>query len=404
MTSYTTLEVENFKGIREMKLEGLGMVNVFVGGNNVGKTSVLQALAIANNGLPFGMTKPVTTEDDEVPVNEINSLKLSKHIFGDAVCLNFNHTLYKLPIGASDNNHVFYKLPSNNERVQIALNSLPILNSFDKKISITKNVITSLKNSCSIDFYIKGHFKTQSFTEAKGSAIIHNLTDQEVLTEKFEQMNTNASFEVKNYISTEINNYHNVAKALWYEQIENGREKNVIELLKVVEQSLTDIVASKEDLFCGKSVKNGKRIPLSLMGDGFIKLLALACILPNVKNEVLFIDEIENGFHYSVQEDMWRMILTAAKDDGTQFFFTTHSYEVLESLNVVLQDMKEKGESLKVAPKEGDATSEPLDLACVFELEKSNDDVVTYTKYQGLALEGAIINGIEIRGRNNDKN
>jgi AAA15 family ATPase/GTPase len=36
--------VENFKGIREMKLEGLGMVNVFVGGNNVGKTSVLQAI------------------------------------------------------------------------------------------------------------------------------------------------------------------------------------------------------------------------------------------------------------------------------------------------------------------------------------------------------------------------
>ena len=103
---------------------------------------------------------------------------------------------------------------------------------------------------------------------------------------------------------------------------------------------------------------------------------------------------------------MWRMVLEAAKNDGTQFFFTTHSYEVLESLNAVLQEMKEKGESLKVPSKDADGnpdtTQEALDLACVFELEKNSEDVVTYTKYHGLSLAGAIINGVEIRGRNHD--
>lgn len=112
---------------------------------------------------------------------------------------------------------------------------------------------------------------------------------------------------------------------------------------------------------------------------------------------IMLIDNIETGLHYSQYKEVIEAVLYSAKR-GKQFFITTHSYEVLESLNDVLKEIKEKGESLKVIPKDSDTPTDPLDLACVFELEKSSDDVVSYTKYHGLSLEGAVANDVEIRG------
>jgi len=392
MTSYTTLEVQNFKGIREMKLEGLGMVNVFVGGNNVGKTSVLQAIAIVDKGLPSNITIPVfNEEDDEGGYTRINNFELSKHFFGDSLTLDFNH--------------VFYKVPSDEPDVTIELNSVNEYGNFDKKIRFDRNVFPFEKKTCVLRFSIKGKFKSKKYTTAKGIAIINSLSKEAIINQEIEQVKSLTPYQVENYISTENSNYYNIAKVLWYEQVENNREKEVLSHLQnKIEPFLTDIVASDSDLFCGKTMKDmkeGKRIPLLNMGDGFIKLLALACILPNVKKDTLLIDEIENGFHWSVQKDMWRMILTAAKDDGTQFFFTTHSYEVLESLNAVLQEMKDNGDDLKVAPKDAEGnpvtTQEPLDLACVFRLKKDDTDKVTAKKFIGEDLDIILTAGAELR-------
>src|SRR5438128_6111561 len=38
--------IHAFRGLRDVKLEGLGQINLLVGANNSGKTSVLEALAI----------------------------------------------------------------------------------------------------------------------------------------------------------------------------------------------------------------------------------------------------------------------------------------------------------------------------------------------------------------------
>src|SRR5713226_8952202 len=38
--------IQRFRGIQDLKLEGLGQINLLVGDNNSGKTSVLEALSI----------------------------------------------------------------------------------------------------------------------------------------------------------------------------------------------------------------------------------------------------------------------------------------------------------------------------------------------------------------------
>src|SRR6266496_4423712 len=42
----TELEIQNFRGFRHVKLSGLKRVNLIVGGNDTGKTSILEALVL----------------------------------------------------------------------------------------------------------------------------------------------------------------------------------------------------------------------------------------------------------------------------------------------------------------------------------------------------------------------
>jgi AAA15 family ATPase/GTPase len=43
------LQINRFRGIRDLNLAGLGWVNILVGKNNSGKTTILEAISIACN-------------------------------------------------------------------------------------------------------------------------------------------------------------------------------------------------------------------------------------------------------------------------------------------------------------------------------------------------------------------
>lgn len=48
-----SLEIQNFRGFHHLQIEKLGRVNLIVGKNNIGKTSLLEALELyARRGAP----------------------------------------------------------------------------------------------------------------------------------------------------------------------------------------------------------------------------------------------------------------------------------------------------------------------------------------------------------------
>src|SRR5215469_14780148 len=46
MEHISEFRINKFRGLRDLKIAGLGQVNLFVGRNNSGKTSVLEALSL----------------------------------------------------------------------------------------------------------------------------------------------------------------------------------------------------------------------------------------------------------------------------------------------------------------------------------------------------------------------
>ena len=60
------------------------------------------------------------------------------------------------------------------------------------------------------------------------------------------------------------------------------------------------------------------------------------------------IDEFENGLHYSVQPDAWRMIFRLAQRLDVQVFATTHSSDAVEAFQEAATESPEDGVLLKL--------------------------------------------------------
>jgi AAA15 family ATPase/GTPase len=349
VTSYTTLEVQNFKGIREMTLEGLGMVNVFVGGNNVGKTSVLQTILLTEHFVH-------------------NSFKAYANKSIQAILQEEDIPLWK-KVAASEP-EFFYKLN------------------------------TSLEPMIKLHSKLLKFLSAEKYNRENPNEAIENKKEQKPLGDKpFRPLDELPQSDTFYYLSNEPSTWFNTCEALYERVIENKKETTIYPVLQKIEPQLKDVWTNGRTLLCDLGDNYPKRIPLGLMGEGFTKIFAMAVILKQIKGMVC-IDEVENGFHWRVQKDMWRMVLHAAKEEGTQFFFTTHSYEVLESLNDVLQEMEANGESLTVTPHQAEDTetaSQPLDLACVFHLKKDETDKVTAHKDSIDDLDFFIKSGVELR-------
>ena len=82
---------------------------------------------------------------------------------------------------------------------------------------------------------------------------------------------------------------------------------------------------------------NGALLPLKAMGEGINRIChILVTMMSGV--DYLFIDEIENGIHYSVQKDVWKAIGQVARELDIQVFATTHSYEMIRAAHEAFKD------------------------------------------------------------------
>jgi hypothetical protein len=79
-------------------------------------------------------------------------------------------------------------------------------------------------------------------------------------------------------------------------------------------------------------------IPLGSMGDGMRRMLALASSLACTNDGTLLADEIDTGLHYSIMQDMWKLVVKRAIASNVQVFATTHSWDCIEGLSLLCQD------------------------------------------------------------------
>jgi AAA15 family ATPase/GTPase len=117
-------------------------------------------------------------------------------------------------------------------------------------------------------------------------------------------------------------------------------EKNKF-FLKKIEPDLIDIHFINCSPLNYRQIKieiKEKKLPLYFMGDAFQRAFQLLFLIHNSQNTVLTIDEIENSIHYTNMQIFWEMLLSAIRELNVQLFISTHSYEMLEYLQKLIEN------------------------------------------------------------------
>jgi hypothetical protein len=118
-----------------------------------------------------------------------------------------------------------------------------------------------------------------------------------------------------------------------------GKTGRVLDFLRVIEprlNALSTVTQGPVSLIHG-DIGLQLKIPVAYMGEGMSRLLEISVFLASLENGLLLIDEVENGLHYSVMENVWKLIAKGAKDANCQVVCTTHSYECLEAATRAFQ-------------------------------------------------------------------
>ena len=121
-------------------------------------------------------------------------------------------------------------------------------------------------------------------------------------------------------------------------------------------------------------------LPLGMSGDGLRRFLNIVACSANPMTNIILIDEIDNGLHYSAYKKLWEAIFALATSTNKQVFVTTHSKETLYKLNEMLEENTDYQKELRL-----------------YTIERTLKKGIQAYKYTYEGLSGACENDIEIR-------
>jgi predicted ATPase len=266
----SAIEIQNFRGFAKLKLDNLGLVNLVVGRNNTGKTSLLEAISILAN--PLG------------PLSVSSNFRANTNSATDRF------------------NPWFIRDGAENNRAQILGHD---------DLGEWGVVIQAPGGSAPLS---KPVVQTQSLNDVQIAIIdrLPKITAQTVSVHDRSPANTAADF----------------AEAVRPSEGESQMEsllRSVDGRIKTVRLDYTTGLQP----FIVVDIGLSRRVPLSEVGQGVYRLVAIFSELLGQRPNICFIDEIENGIHYSVLPQVWKGIAEVAERFRIQVFATTHSGECL---------------------------------------------------------------------------
>lgn len=112
-----------------------------------------------------------------------------------------------------------------------------------------------------------------------------------------------------------------------------GKQEKIVDFLRIIEPNLKSLssVAMGEISMIHGDIGLSRKIPVAYLGDGVSRLLSIILAIATSRNGIVIIDECENGIHYSAMPKIWEAVAKAAREYDCQVIGTTHSYECLEA-------------------------------------------------------------------------
>ena len=314
--------VAMFRGISDLNVENTSDINILVGDNNIGKTSVLEALMLLRNPEYFINTVNVARLRDTR--NFYSPFRVSNYESFLSLFSKNSYEKMQLQVeGKLDETSVSIKINGTVEKVMVDL------------FEIEKHSFSIGKKS---GFFQLGEQTETPMFVGKYTALINNKTHKEQINFGFYSSVTgnkvrSASIRELIYTSptehTSGNIFNKVIRT-------KGLKESVIKILQTFDKNIVDLLILKnEQTNIPVEYINHKKLgnmPISTYGDGIKKVILIADKIARAADGILLIDEIETAIHAKSYETIFSFIIKACKEFNVQLFATTHSIEALDAI------------------------------------------------------------------------
>jgi hypothetical protein len=335
------LHIQDFRGLRELTLSGLTRVNLLVGSNNCGKTSILEAIHILGSRGHVGPLWNVLARRGEFREGaDEREVDASHLIHGRELVEDVGFRIsgrdgeierrVEASIVSSDE-VAAKKRDLQLELTDVALSASEILDQifpFELRLKWTGSKTQTLR------WPLTKHsgLALQNALDDRGRPAFHRSDDGE------DESNIEL-VSVDGLVPDRITELYDAITL-------TPEEGLVTEALRAIEPTIERIALARmprrgyrPGSRAGIRILLGKqRVPIGSMGDGMWRLLGIALASVGAKNGLLLIDEIDTGLHYSVLTKMWRLVLETARRLDVQVFATSHSRDCVEALAEITQD------------------------------------------------------------------
>ncbi len=343
---YSSIRIQGYRGLDSFRLCGLGRVNLLVGTNNCGKTSILECIELLRSAGRPSVLSAIAARRGEwtragagdargTPVPRSNLVDVS-HLFANRglenpIRIEAERAGGADPAAWNDRVTVCVQAPSPSEHDERGPEPAAAEEDDDDA-----RLVLRVKWSDAQDDH-RAPVTDEGLLPA--SRLRHPLHLGRAL--RLGRWRNLARQPVR-FVTTTGVTAADVAETL-SEFVLTPKEEAVTRALRIVEPAIERIAPvdrgrHNRDAPGGVVLKLRDvpdRVPIGSMGDGLWRMLGLALALADAEGGVVLIDEIDSGFHYSVMEDMWRMLGEQAAALSVQVFATTHSRDCYESLAAV---------------------------------------------------------------------
>ncbi|HET6384015.1 MAG TPA: AAA family ATPase [Armatimonadota bacterium] len=328
--------IDRFRGLQNVRLTGLGRINLLVGPNDSGKTSILEALSVFANPLDDYNLVSLAVDRDRGVVPFFQPLPESlKWLFPQCAAIDgTEHYSGEIRMSASGSYRVSEMSAVYRELVGVFASALNgDTESPDRETDRRVKGFDEdpVRRGAEIDLKVKYHPGPDLPTVSDA----HSFTFRVWEPESFETARKPSAFSLRSELLAPFSHRSHSLSSRFSYALEHGIQRSVIDLMRQIDPQIRDI-----EILSGRfdrAVLHVKHelsglVPISMFGEGVRRALSIALTVPGVEGGILLIDEIDAAIHTSALVNLFQFIVNACRQYNVQLFATTHSLEAVDAL------------------------------------------------------------------------
>ncbi|WP_025146054.1 AAA family ATPase [Pedobacter jeongneungensis] len=289
----TSINVRNFKHFEYLEVVNIGLINLVVGDNNIGKTSILEMFLISPDAEQYykRLLYCYIERSKIIPDKKINSEKIEY--------------VYEI-----DQDFLIDYLPN-----QSLLN--PVFEVLSGRRISKLNIMIDEGQE------VEKGFTALNFTKIKKRN--ESLPYNETLNQPFYSYGKGYGKD----LSLFYDEYIRKDRTLEMEFLEN---------LSLFIPKIEKVMITADGWISIRVMDSNLDKSLHSFGDGANKLFRILLLLTVHKGKMVLIDEIDSGIHFSRFKRFWEIIINIATKDNTQVIASTHNLECINFFAAALSD------------------------------------------------------------------